>query len=444
VVLQNGRANNPKMTEEGDVRKAFFEPLMLLSTRRFGTFWFASFLSNIGTWAQQVAQPWLLLSLGASPFLLGLDIFALGAPVWFLTLVGGILADRADRRRVIAIFQSIQMLCPTLLVVLLLSGTVNPWTVITLSLVIGITDALSMPSFQTIVSTIVEPNQIAAALALNSTQFNLSRILGPAIAGVLLVSVGAVGCFAISAASYLPFIFVALWILPRKNIRSNAHDIFDRRHPFSGVLEVIRIPKLRGGLMTVLASSALCGPLITFCPVLIKSSFQGNAMQFSIAISSFGVGALVGAIMLLFVDANRDRRMIGSLFAVAFGTTLALVAIDPWRSALPILMALAGLSMSITNISINTLLQTQFSTQLRGQAVSLFMLAMRGGLSLGSLLTGVSVSLLGVHQALLINGILAVAVQGVIGWGWFKNNGWHRKTGGENPDSLDIHPVEPR
>lgn len=396
---------------------------MLLRDRRFGTFWFASFLSNIGTWAQQVAQPWLLLSLGASPFLLGLDVFALGAPVWFLTLAGGILADRADRRRVIAIFQSIQMLCPTLLVVLLLTGAVSPWMVITLSLVIGITDALSMPSFQTIVSTIVKHDQIAAGLALNSTQFNLSRIIGPVIAGVLLVSVGAIGCFAVSAVSYLPFIFVALWILPRQNIKTNAHDVFDRRHPFAGLLEVISMPKLRGGLMTVFASSVLCGPLITFCPVLVKSALRGNAMQFSIAIGSFGAGALVGAIVLLFIDANRDRRMIGSGFAVTFGTTLALVAINPWLWALPILMAIAGLSMSITNISINTLLQTQSTPQLRGQAVSLFMLAMRGGISLGSLLTGVSVSLLGVHQALLIDGILAVAVQVFIGWSWLKNNG---------------------
>ncbi|MEJ1961439.1 MAG: MFS transporter [Gammaproteobacteria bacterium] len=104
---------------------AFRESLRLLGTRRFGTFWFASLLSSIGTWAQQVAEPWLLLSLGASPFLLGLDSFAMGAPVFVLTLLGGVLADRADRRHVIALFQSIQMLCPTLIVVLLLAGTIQ-------------------------------------------------------------------------------------------------------------------------------------------------------------------------------------------------------------------------------------------------------------------------------------------------------------------------------
>jgi MFS family permease len=115
---------------------------------------------------------------------------------------------------VIATYQSIQMLCPIVLVALLLTSTVQPWMVIALSLVVGITDALSMPSFQTIVPSIVERSQIAAGLALNATQFNLSRILGPAIAGLLMAGFGAVGCFAINAASYVLFISVALWILP--------------------------------------------------------------------------------------------------------------------------------------------------------------------------------------------------------------------------------------
>jgi len=113
---------------------SFQNSLRLLGARRFGTFWFASLLSNIGTWAQQVAQPWLLLSLGASPFVLGLDTFVMGAPILLLTLVGGALADGADRKRIIVFFQSIQMVCPTLLVVLLLLGAVQPWVVILLSL----------------------------------------------------------------------------------------------------------------------------------------------------------------------------------------------------------------------------------------------------------------------------------------------------------------------
>ena len=200
----------------------FRDSLSLLRTRRFGTFWFASLLSSIGTWAQLVAQPWLLLSLGASSFVLGLDTFAMGAPVFLLTLMGGLLADRGDRRHVIALFQSIQMLCPALIVVLLMAGTVRPWMIVSLSLVVGITDALSMPSFQTIVPSIVEGPRLPLGIALNSTQLNLSRILGPACAGILMASVGAAGAFAVSAASYVPFILVALWILPRGRVPDTA------------------------------------------------------------------------------------------------------------------------------------------------------------------------------------------------------------------------------
>lgn len=129
--------------------------LRLLLTRRFGSFWAGSLLSNLGTWMQQVAEPWLILSLSGSSFLLGLDAFAMDAPVWILTLLGGVLADRRDRRKVIFFFQAIQMLCPILLVLLILTGTIHVWIIIGLSLVVGITDALSVPAFQSIVPSIV-------------------------------------------------------------------------------------------------------------------------------------------------------------------------------------------------------------------------------------------------------------------------------------------------
>jgi len=393
----------------------------LLLTRRFGAFWFASLLSNIGTWAQQVAQPWLLLSLGASSFLIGLDAFAMSAPVFALTLVGGVLADRADRRRVITVFQSIQMLCPTLLVALLLTGAVQPWIVIACSLVVGITDALSMPSFQSIVPSMVKHDQIATGLALNSTQFNLSRILGPALAGVLMASVGAVGCFAVSAASYVPFIVIALWILPRRADAGAAHGI-DQGHMFAGLGVVAREPHLRGALLTVFTTSLLCGPLIIFCPVLVKEALHGDVSHFSVAVGSFGVGGLLGAIGLLFIDAARDRRELISWSAAGFGVIVALAALNPWFWALPALLVLAGMAMSVTNTSANSLLQASASSQLRGQTVSLYMLALRGGTSAGGLLTGASVSLLGVRHALLINGGLAVMAIIIVSRRWLRES----------------------
>ena len=397
---------------------AFRESIRLLYTRRFGTFWFASLLSNIGTWAQQVAQPWLLLSLGASSLLVGVDSFAMSAPVWVLTLAGGILADRADRRRVIAGFQSLQMLCPIIIVALLLTGTVRPWMIIVLSLIVGITDALSMPSFSSIVPSIVERKQIAAGLALNSTQFNMSRIVGPALAGLLMASVGAIGCFVVSAASYLPFIGVALLILPHGKPAPTESQPFNAPHPYAGIGVIVRMPHLRDALLTTFFSGLLCAPLLTFCPVLVKSAFHGNAAQYSLTVGAFGLGGLLGATGLLAVDATRDRRRLSSWFAAGFGLTLVFAALVPWFWSLVGLLVLAGMAMSVTNTSTNTVVQTSASSHLRGQAVSLYMLAVRGGGALGSLLTGLSVSLLGVREALLINGTLAILAQVLIGRRW--------------------------
>ena len=396
---------------------AFHKSIALLFTRRFGTFWFASLLSNIGTWAQQVAQPWLLLSLGASPFLLGLDAFAMGAPIFALTLVGGAMADHIDRRRVIVFFQSIQMLCPVLLVLLILNGRIQPWMVIGLSLVVGVTDALSMPSFQSIVPTIVRPEQIPAGIALNSTQFNLSRILGPSLAGMLIAGVGVAGAFAVNAASYLPFLLVSMWVLPRTEPQPQREKL-SRHRMLLGIRECLREPALRGALLTVFASSVLCAPLITFCPVLVKEVFAGGIEHYSLTMSAFGVGGLAGAVGLLAVGAGRDRRPLSSWLALAYAGVVVTAALNHWAWGLPALFVLAGITMTASNASANTLLQSISPVRLRGQTISLFMLAMRGGVSLGGLLSGISMSFLGVRDALLINGVLAIVAQLVIGYAW--------------------------
>jgi predicted MFS family arabinose efflux permease len=400
--------------------KTFRDSIALLGTRRFGTFWFASLLSSIGTWTQQVAEPWLLLTLGASSFLIGLDSFAMNAPVLLLTLAGGALADRSDRRRVIALFQSIQMLCPTAIVVLLITGTVKPWMIIVLSIVVGVTDALSMPSFQSIVPSIVRRDQIGAGLALNSTQFSLSRIIGPSIAGVLMSSVGAMACFVVSALSYIPFVGVALWILPKWTPPPPSADTPLRRPLLSGVGVILRQPHIRGALLTVLATGVLCGPLITFTPVLVRDVFHGSAVRFSAAVVSFGAGGLLGAAGLLSIAPRVDRRRLSSGFAIVLGAALILTAFDPWFWAIPPLLVIAGASMTASNIAANALLQATAGPRLLGQTVSLYMLAMRGGISVGALLTGASVSLLGVQHALLLNGLAAVGIQVAVARMWLR------------------------
>ena len=400
--------------------KTFRESFSLLGTRRFGTFWFASLLSSIGTWAQQVAEPWLLLTLGASSFLIGLDSFAMNAPVWLLTLAGGALADRSDRRLVITLFQSIQMLCPTAIVVLLVAGLVQPWMIIVLSVVVGITDALSMPSFQSIVPSIVTREQIGRGLALNSTQFNLSRMLGPAIAGVLMSSVGAIACFVVSAVSYVPFVGIALWILPRRTPDPPGAGAAPQSHLLAGITDILRQRDLRGALLSVLATGVLCAPLVIFSPVLVKEVFHGGAGHFSTALVAFGAGGLVGAAGLLSIVPTVDRRQLSSGFALALGAALVLTALNPWFWGVPPLLMLAGASMTVSNTAANSVLQATASARLLGRTVSLYMLAMRGGISLGALLTCAAVSLLGVQHALLLDGVMAVVVQAGLALMWFR------------------------
>jgi len=393
----------------------FRESLHLLTTRRFGTFWIASLLSNIGTWAQQVAEPWLLLTLGASPLLIGLDSFAMDAPVWLLTLTGGALADRADRRRVISIFQTIQMLCPMAIVVLLLTHRIHPWTIVALSVVVGLTDALSMPSFQSIVPSIVAREDVGRGLALNSTQFSLSRIFGPAIAGALISTVGITACFVVNAASYVPFIGVALWILPRWT----PDRVFPQRsgsNPIGIALrDALRQADVRGALMSVFVSALLCMPLLTFAPVLVQAVFRGNALHFSAALAAFGVGGLIGGMGLLGVPRSVDPRRLTSAFAQALAVLVIAAAVNRWWWALPPLLLLAGISMTISNISANTVVQGTVAPHTLGRTVSLYMLAIRGGGALGAVITGAAVTSFGVQRALLINGSLAVAIQAILG-----------------------------
>jgi len=398
-------------------RTTFRASVALLGTRRFGIFWFASLLSSLGTWAQNVGEPWLLVTIGASPFLIGLDSFAADGPAWLLTLAGGALADRGDRRRIIAVFQSIQMLCPASIVVLLIAGTIRPWMIIAFSAIVGITDALSMPSFQSIVPSIVSREQIGDGLALNSTQFSLSRILGPAIAGLLISSVGILACFMVNAASYVPFIGVALWILPRAAVRERA-DPAARSHLLSGIGEILGQPHLRGAFLTVFTTGLLCAPLVTFSPVLVKTVFLGGAKGFSTLLVAFGAGGLLGAAALLGTPAGVDRRALSSAFALAYGAIVVCVALDPWFWGLPILLLLAGASTTISNTSANTLVQSTARADLLGRTVSLYMLAVRGGASLGALVTGAVITMVGVQRALLFDGLAAIAVQALLAYWW--------------------------
>ena len=169
----------------------------------------------------------------------------------------------------------------------------------------------------------------------------------------------------------------------------------------------------------MLITSMLCTPIVVFCPVIVTNMLHGGVNDFSASIGAFGLGGLLGAVGLLGIAGHIDPRRISSWCARGYGSILIFAALNQWFWVLPVLLGFAGALMTISNTSVNTLLQSTAPTTLRGQTISLYMVAMRGGASFGSLATGLSLSLVGVRDALLINGILAIVAQIAVGLWWF-------------------------
>jgi predicted MFS family arabinose efflux permease len=378
----------------------------LLGTRRYGVFWFSSLLSNIGTWMQSVAEPWLVLGISGSSFLLGLDAFAMNAPFWILALLGGVLADRKDRRLIIYFFCGIQMLCPLTIVILGLAGAIKVWIIILLSLIVGITDALSSPAFSSLVPSIVSKEDLKPALALNSIQFNLSRVLGPAIAGLVMMRLGYLWCFGANTASYIPFFFSIYWLRPPA--RSATQPTTGSGTDFKAI---IRSPKTGLALLSVFSTGFFCSPVITFSPVIVKNVLHAGVGEFGGVLTAFGIGGILGPLLILATMKRSDPMKMSLIAAVTYGAIILAVsrAATVWQFAA--LLVASGFLLTVANTNANTFLQTEATNLNRGQTASLYMLAMRGGMSLGNLATGTVIGLSSPQAAFMINGLLAIAVQ---------------------------------
>ncbi len=391
-------------------------PEKFFRSTRYILFWASSLFSNIGTWMQQIAQPWVVLGLTNSAFWVGVDSFALNAPGWIFTLWGGVLADRFDRKKTVLFFQTIQFLCIMAMVILLVMGWLKVWMIVSISFLVGLTDSLSMPSFQSIIPSIVERKDIHRAVSLNSTQFNLSRMLGPAIAGIVIVRFGAVACFSANAASYIPFFLSLYFIYPRGGLKQEPKD----EKPIQQIREFRKLlldPDVRLPLMTTLATSVFCAPTITFCAVLIKNVFHAAAGNYGVAMAAFGIGGLLGAgTSFITLPQSFKLNRLASIATIFLGLVILLISFNRSYSVLMLLLVLAGASLTGSNISINTFLQENIANNIRGRIVSLYQLALSGGISIGALITAFTVSQFDISTALAINGILAIVFQVWLLW----------------------------
>ena len=294
-----------------------------LSHHDYRLFWTGAFLSNIGTWMQAVAQGWLVLQLTNSPFWLGLDAFMATAPAFIFTLLGGVFADLIDRRRLLLVTQVVAGLAALGLATLVATNIVNRWMVLGFSFVTGCCMALASPSYLAMTYDLVGREDLANAIAMNSTQFQLSRVVGPALAGVAFRVFGLAGCFFANGLSFIAVV-AALWKV-RTKTRANApaHSMRDRRAIWQDLIEGFRYVKNRPRVLSLLLlgsiNSLFGAPYFTLVPIYARDIFHLGETGLALMMGTAGAGAFCGALLVAYLGDFRRKGWLVLGGSIAFG-----------------------------------------------------------------------------------------------------------------------------
>lgn len=381
-----------------------------LRVREYRWIWTGSFISNIGTWIQKVAQPWLILHLSNSPFLLGLDGFLQDIPLLLFLLLGGVAVDRFDKRKILMLSQCVQLSAAVVIAVLVWLDDIRVSVILALSFVVGTMQAFSTPAYLAFIPSLVGRERLANAVALNSMQFNLSRLVGPAIGGLLIASLGAAWCFGLNGLSFVAMLIALLLVPspPSSETKGASGSVVAQIR--EGVEAVFARRELAAIMIIVFGISSFGAPLIAFVAVLAKEALNVGAQGFSFALSAFGLGAVAGALVVSSLHARWIRPKTVLATSSALGVAIALLSLSSVYAFSLLLLLVAGLAFVSSNVIGNTILQTTVSDELRGRAVSVYALAFRGGAPIGSLLTGAMVERFGVQVALAVNGVGLLAV----------------------------------
>ena len=379
-----------------------------LAHRNYRLFFFGQGLSLIGTWLQQVAMSWLTYRLSGSALLLGFVTFCQYITVLFIAPVAGVLADRVDRRRALLITQSVMLAQAATLAMLAATGVVAVWHVAALALVLGCASAFDIPLRHAMIARLVEHrSELPNAIALNSLLINCARVVGPALAGVLIAAVGEAFCFGLNALSF-GAVLVALAMM-RWPARPQAPPPRGWLHSWlEGVRSAFGFAPIRAGLLLIAAISGTIGTYSTLMPVFAKDVFGGGARTLGILLSSAGTGALLSALYLASRHTTQGLdRVILVAGACAALAMLAFAHASSFALALPLLIVL-GAGLIAAQASIQTLVQTLVDDDKRGRVMSLYTMAFLGALPFGNLLAGAIARYAGEDVAFSLNAVLCL------------------------------------
>jgi MFS family permease len=384
-----------------------------LHSRNYRLYLYGQFVSLIGTWMQRTAVSWVIYTLTHSAFMLGLTFFAGQFPSFILGLLGGVVSDRYNRFRVLLITQFASLLQASTLAVLILIGHYKVWELLALSVFLGCINAFDVPARQALVyETVGDKADVPNALALNSSMVNLARLIGPAMAGVVLEKLGAGVCFLLNAASFIAVIGSLLRMrLPVYQPQPRDKKVFtDMKEGFTYVKQTPSIAKV---ILMLAAMSLLVIPYATMMPVYAKVIFKGDATTFGYIDSFIGLGALTGALYLASMPASMDRKKILWTNTILFGVGLILFSHTTRFSMAMIFAMVSGFGMMAQTTISNTIIQTTVTSAMRGRVTSFFAMAYFGLQPIGSLLIGSVSQYIGAPATLLSEGVAALVIVGV-------------------------------
>ena len=398
------------MAEEADAKTApppkWATTLRALRHRNFQLFFSGQLVSLIGTWMQTVAQAWLVYRMTKSALLLGSVGFASQIPVFLIAPFGGIAADRANRQRLVIATQISSMILAGILAWLTLSGRVQVWHIFVLAAMLGVVNAFDIPSRQAFLVDMVGKGDLMNAIALNSSMFNGARVIGPAIAGILVARIGEGWCFAANSISYIAVItgllLMKVHCAPRVSSHSPIEDIIE------GFRWVNQTRVIRALLLLIGLVSLVGMPYTVLMPVFADKILHGGARGLGILMGATGVGALFGALTLAAKTGVKGLGRWVAITCATFGISLFLFSFSTsfWLSAA--LLLPAGYSMMLQMACSNTLIQTMVPDQLRGRVMSVYSMMFMGMAPFGAFFGGALAHRMGAPFTVAVGGVASV------------------------------------
>ena len=370
--------------------------------------WIGACLSSVGTWMQKLAQSWLVFELTNSAWALAIDAFLGEIPIFLFSLIGGVVADRMDRRKLLLISQFIQMSCALTLAAMLFRGAVRVEFIYLLSFIVGTAQAFGGPAYQSIIPSLVPKEDLQNAIALNSIQFNLARVIGPVLGGVAMAQLGAAWCFTLNGMSFIAVI-ISLLMLPARLPLGGTKE-----SPLEAMKGGIRFVRDREGMLALITLAFLMTllglPLITFLPVMARDVLHLGADAYSTLLSVSGLGSVAGALIVAGMSNVRQKGRAALLILTLLGgLTMAFSASKVfWLSC--VILFLGGAALISVFALVTSLVQLQTTDNMRGRVMSVYNVAFRGGMPFGNLTSGRLMQTLGAPEVLLINGGLLIAL----------------------------------